>query len=468
MLQQYKSPGFPSPAAALGAVAADVTALVALQTDGGGFAHWDRTRGAEPYVSIQVTHALVAAKNAGFAVPPATLANALNYIANVEAHFLAQYSEPIRDTLSGYALHVRALAGSRDTVKAQALWVRRGTALALEGAAWLWPIIDDPASDAAIERSIQNSAVETADAVTFRTSYGDDAYVVLSSQRRVDGVVLDALIAKRPQSTLIPKVVTGLLSHRTAGHWDSVQENSFILLALKRYFDTYESQTPNFLARVWLGERFAGEQSFVGRSTDRLNFNVPTVGVIAAGNTSIVLAKEGTGRLYYRLGLRYSPSNLRSDPLDRGFVVARTYQAVDDPSEVSRDSEGVWHVKAGARVRVKLTMIAESQRTHVALVDSLPAGFEILNPGLVTSPAAPKDGSAAIRPWWQGSWYDHQNLRDDRAEAFSTIIGAGTYDYSYIAKATTPGSFVVPPARAEQIYSPESFGRSGSASVVVA
>ena len=69
--------------------------------------------------------------------------------------------------------------------------------------------------------------------------------------------------------------------------------------------------------------------------------------------------------------------------------------------------------------------------------------------------------------WWWGPWYEHQNLRDDRAEAFTTYLWDGVYDYSYVARATTPGEFVVPPAKAEEMYSPEVFGRSGSDRVVI-
>ena len=53
-------------------------------------------------------------------------------------------------------------------------------------------------------------------------------------------------------------------------------------------------------------------------------------------------------------------------------------------------------------------------------------------------------------------------LRDDRVEAFSSYLYGGTYDYTYVARATTPGSFVVPPAKAEEIYAPEVFGRTAS------
>ena len=58
-------------------------------------------------------------------------------------------------------------------------------------------------------------------------------------------------------------------------------------------------------------------------------------------------------------------------------------------------------------------------------------------------------------------------MRDDRAEAFSNVLQAGAYDYSYVAVATTPGTFVVPPTRAEEMYAPETFGRATTDSVVV-
>ena len=58
-------------------------------------------------------------------------------------------------------------------------------------------------------------------------------------------------------------------------------------------------------------------------------------------------------------------------------------------------------------------------------------------------------------------------MRDERAEAFTTLLWEGDYDYTYVARATTPGTFVVPPAKAEEMYSPEVFGRSSSDTVVI-
>ncbi|MEP6299481.1 MAG: hypothetical protein ABJ382_19325, partial [Ilumatobacter sp.] len=143
-------------------------------------------------------------------------------------------------------------------------------------------------------------------------------------------------------------------------------------------------------------------------------------------------------------------------------------EAVDDPADVTRREDGTWEIAAGATVRVRLTMVADARRTHVALIDPLPAGLEAVNPALATSLTVPADDASVTYDgswWWQ--WYEYQNLRDDRAEAFTSYLPGGTYEYTYVARATTPGEFVVPPTRAEEIYASEVFGRSSSDKVVV-
>ena len=473
VLDAFDAEGMPTPAAITTAMKDDIATLVALQNDDGGFPYWRKYDLVDPFITIQATHALLLARDGGYTVPVNTLDMALAYIADIESYIPDYYGQRERDSLSAYALWVRDLAGQRDTSKAETLYQDRGDELAVDAIAWLWSSIDDTGMRDDIERTLNNRAVETAGAANFTTEYGDSSYLIMQSDRRTDGIVLDALIANSPDSDLIPKVVAGLLANKVKGRWNNVQENAFILLALKSYFDEYEAQTPAFVATVWLGDRFAGEHSFQGRETDRVNLTIPTSELIATGDTDLVLAKDGSGRLYYRIGLRYAPADLQLDALDRGFVVDRVYEAIDDPTDVSRDADGTWHVKAGARVRIRLTMVAESQRTHVALIDPLPAGLESLNPSLAVTQSvlSPTDESSPGDNWrvdgWWGRWYEHEQLRDDRTEAFTTLLPAGTYTYSYVARATTPGSFVVPPTRAEEMYSPETFGRTSTDRLIV-
>jgi uncharacterized protein YfaS (alpha-2-macroglobulin family) len=451
----------------------DIASLVAMQNDDGTFPFWRRYDEAEPFNTVQVAHAFVLARAAGYTVPQDSFDRVLDAVSSIESYIPSYYGEQQRDAVRAYAVWVLDLAGRTDSAAAQALYDERGDELGIDALAWIWGSITDRATAADIERTIGNRAVETAGAAHFAADYGDGASLIMQSDHRTDAIVLAALIDQAPTSDLIPKVVNGLLASRVQGQWQGIQENTFVLVALRSYFDTFESQTPDFVARVWLGERAAGEHAFTGRQTDRATIDIPTSELIAAGDADVVLAKDGTGRMTYRIALRYAPADLQLDALDRGFTVARTYEAVDDPADVTRDADGTWHVKAGARVRVSLTMVAENERAHVALVDPLPAGLESLNPDLVVTPPIPADESGDIdspipyESWWWGQWYEHEQLRDDRTEAFAAYLAGGTYTYSYVARATTPGSFVVPPTRAEEMYSPETFGRSSTDRVVV-
>jgi uncharacterized protein YfaS (alpha-2-macroglobulin family) len=476
VLDAFSAEGLPAPADIEAAVKRDIEKLQGMQNRDGGFPYWTRGRDSIPFNTIHVAHALQRAADMDFVVPEDMRLGVLDYLQNIEDYYPTWYSVETRHTLSAYALYVRDLMGDTDLDKAYGLLDEAGLDnLSLDAVAWLWQVLDgDPASGTqveAIRRAIENRAVETAGAANFSTAYSDQDYLLLRSNRRTDAIILDAMIGGDPESDLIPKVVNGLLAHRTAGRWNNTQENVFVLLALNRYFNTYEAQTPDFVARMWLGDTYVGEHTYEGRTTERHETAVPMTYLVSGSDVQdLVLSKEGTGRLYYRLGLRYAPADLTLDPVDMGFVVQRSYEAVDDPEDVSQDEDGVWHIKAGARVRVRLTMVADSRRYHVALVDPLPAGLEIVNPSLAVSGDVPQDPNATNYRygwWWWGTWYEHQNMRDDRAEAFASLVWEGVYNYSYVARATTPGTFVVPPARAEEMYSPEVFGRSSSATVIV-
>ena len=462
VLAAFEAEGLPSPDGLDAVVRYNIAHLSSLQNNDGGFAWLSRRHDSFPYPSIQAMHALVIARNSGFDVPSGVMEDGHRYLHNIESEIPDDYSQRSKDMLLAYALHVRWLDGQQPGYEARDLWESRGEALQPDALAWLWPAVDDADIEAEIERILNNRAVETPGAATFATDYGEDAYLLLHSSRRTDGIVLDALITMAPESDLIPKVVTGLLAHRVRGRWRSIQENSFILLALGHYFDTFEATDPDFVARVWLGDLYAAEHEYSGRSTDRGSTLIPMAELLDASDSNVVVQKDGEGRLYYRLGLRYAPEDLDLEPLDRGFEVRRSYEAVGDPGDVWLDDDGVWHVRSGAEVRVNVTMFNDSRRTMMVLIDPLAAGFEPLNPALAVTGTFDARGGG----WWW-TWYQHQNLRDDRAEAYSTYLGAGTRRYSYVVRATTPGSFVVPPAKAEEIYAPEVFGRSATDRVIV-
>ena len=502
VLKAFKAKDLPTEAQIKASFAKDIEILKSRQNSNGYFGLWrrDGERYKFNFVSAHATHALILAKAKGYKVPDEMINKAKAYLKNIEANYNEWESRPpVRWTISAYALYVRNLAGDKDVAKTKAL-LKQATIekLPFEALGWILSVLaDDKNSQAeveAIKRFLMNRTTETAATANFVTDYGDGAWVIMYSNRRADGVLLEALLKSEVQSPeskvgnpkseiqnpksgdLIPKLVRGLLDHRTKGAWANTQENVFILLALDKYFQAYEKVTPDFVTKVWLGNVYAGEQIFKGRSVDSNLLSIPMNYLMEQGGASnLILDRQGAGRLYYRIGMKYAPKNLKLAPADYGFTILRKYEAVDNAADVKQNADGSWTIKSGARVRVRLTMVAQARRYHVALVDPLPAGLEILNPELAVTEKIPEDtggGNTTVTTygsrsfgygwWWSRNWFEHQNFRDERAEAFSSLLWEGVYNYSYVTRATTPGEFVVPPAKAEEMYHPETFGRTGT------
>jgi hypothetical protein len=98
---------------------------------------------------------------------------------------------------------------------------------------------------------------------------------------------------------------------------------------------------------------------------------------------------------------------------------------------------------------------------NIALVDRLPAGFEIENPRL---------GRATSAEWIEkdAQWeVDYLNIRDDRVEAFGTLEPRQYKKVTYTVRAVTSGKFTAPSVEAEAMYDPSLWAREAGGPVVI-
>jgi len=111
-------------------------------------------------------------------------------------------------------------------------------------------------------------------------------------------------------------------------------------------------------------------------------------------------------------------------------------------------------------------MTTEFPVNHVALVDYLPAGFEAQNTKLKGTVAEDDDKKYTVSTPSQ-TWFNHQNIRDERVEVFATKVAVGVFKFDYVARATTVGHFTAPPTRAEEMYTPDIFGHGSTDAIVI-
>jgi uncharacterized protein YfaS (alpha-2-macroglobulin family) len=316
-------------------------------------------------------------------------------------------------------------------------------------------------------RILDNSATQLPGRVHFAEKKTESLRMLMHSNDRSDAIILKAILEVKPKYALIPKIVRGLMRSRIRGRWSTTQANAFAMLALAQYYSIYEKIVPNFTVQNWLGNGYLGKATMKGRSLAVLNQNVPMSFLQKQKKKNLILYKQGKGRLYYRLGVRYAPKDFKLPAEEQGFAVTRSYEPVNKKSDVTRLKDGRWQFTAGAYVRVKLRIVVPGYRYFAAVIDPLPAGLEAVNLQFRTS-ASSSLGHHQSRSFSQSySWYSfnafrHKEKRDSMVILFADRLPTGVYHYTYLARATTIGEFIVPPARAEEMYSPEVFGRSPS------
>ena len=463
VLQAFNSKDLPDLPTIQTKLQSNIKKLENRQYSNGGFGFWTKRNDShpDPFVSVHAAHCLVVVTRKNICqVDNSMLRNALKYLANIQSE-VNELSETTRFSLICYGLYVRAKHLENVAGAALQLFTQTGfNKLSLEALGWLLMALSTDKNNKSIIQAIEmiyehlkGKVNETAETANFITSYGDDGQsVMLHSNQRTDAILLEALLTIDPNSTLCTKLCKGLQAHRVKGAWKSTQENCFVLIALNKYFGIKEKDKPDFSANIWLDEDYCGQHKYQHRTTDTQTVQIPMKAVLSS-NKNVIMQKVGNGRLYYRIGLNYAPENLQLNAVNYGFKVQRTYVGVDNVEDVQKQADGTWKFKLGAKIRVELTMTTTQRRYHIALVDYLPAGCESL--------------TGDTDYYYYYGWPDHENLRDERAEAFRSLLWPGVYQWSYIMRATSAGTFIIPPAKAEEMYSPENFGRSATEKALI-
>ncbi|CAF4203945.1 unnamed protein product [Rotaria sp. Silwood2] len=480
----------------------DLNTLKGRQYSNGGFGYWTNRNDsyADPYMSVHVAHCLAVLVNKKvFDVDKKMLNNSLKYLENIESEInqlshAKYWSDLTRFSLISYALYVRAKHLQNVADEASQLFQRSGfDKLSLEALGWLLVALSTDKNNKKVQiieiiyKHLKGKVSETSETANFITSYGDDGQsVMLHSNQRTDAVLLEALLYIDPNSALCTKLCKGLQAHKVKGAWKSTQENCFVLIALDKYFHIKEKDTPDFVANIWLDNDYCGQHQYKGRTTNTHTVNIPMKVILSPSSSdtsnnnnkkNLIMHKDGNGRLYYRIALNYAPSNLQLNAVNYGFKVERTYVAINDSSHAQKQSDGTWKFKLGEKIKVILIMTTTQRRYHIALVDYLPAGCEPLNTKLKGTLTGDTQSSvtrsnrnlyySGCRPYSTIGWTEHENLRDERAEAFRSLLWSGVYEWTYVMRATCAGTFIIPPAKAEEMYSPENFGRCGTEKVII-
>jgi len=441
-----------------------VDILSRRQRADGGIGLWDANDWTSPYLSAYAGELLVGARVAGLAVDDSVLARLgrfMTAVANTGQMPLSPVTEIYRLTGATLSERVSAVAFlrrvGRPNVAAENDLARQAVQLWPVDRARLAAVVAGRADGASMARALLEPEWAMARIDGRRAVFPDTAvhdwYFPRSTWLPAE--VLIATLAVDRQHPLIGPLVETLVQHSRAGEYEWLY-TTHDLAALVTALSEYDA-----------AERAAVARGITIRARGRVIDTVSSLaGLIDHGKLRLSLTANGGGSdvaVYYYVTVNEVPLRRNVTPDDQGITVERWYEKYDGKTPVVSVAEG-------DLVRVHLAVTVRDDRQFVVLDDPLPAGLEAVDLSLETSglpgPGVKEWGQSSeswLYGYWYGGWwspFDHREIRDDRVVYFATQLWPGKYTVTYVARATTPGVFIRPPATATEMYNPAVQGRS--------
>ena len=418
---------------------AGITRLIGMQTADGGIAMWQGANQATwPWASVYAAHFVVEAEAAGHKVPADFRDRLMAYVRNL---LNDATDKPDVVEAQAYACHVLALAGRPERAVMSRLaeiinTVKRPrpdyAPIAPEArfhlaAAWL----------AAGRRDLAEGLIP---AILPLPRNDRQLSGNVGSPVRDQAMVLGTMLSLNPDHPALPALAQRIADAGRPNGWRSTQDAAFAVIALGKYLRQSRSTTPYERLSVSSdGKPLAESDGAKPLAVDPSFTEGPRLEVKIAGAPD---AKAYVSWL--QTGV---PLNPPADE-DAGMKIRRRYL----------DSAGQplgANLRSGALVQVEITVESLTSLENVVIDDLLPAGLEIENARLQTTAderqvRRVKRREDEARP----AEFTHGRLdiRDDRLIAMGSLSRAGSASFTYLARAVTPGTYVVPPVRGECMY----------------
>ncbi len=449
-------------------VASGIARLRAMQVDGGGLAYWPGGSHPHAWGTAWALYVLEQLRANGHAVPESLRAGMRDWLAtrvglrrtsaaDDEDDAEPEEVERFDDLTAVMAVQALVAAGERPTAAITALHERRSE-LPVFARALLLLAEHESSPETKSTSELRDELLAQLDERQGVASVrpGDTYYDELfDTQTRTEAMVLLALLRAAPDDPRVEKLTRNLGQLRASGRIANTQERAYSLLALAEYARTREPDAADLAADVWIGARPVTDVELRGRTAPAVERTARVVAPATGEVGRVTLRREGKGRLYWRVGMQWTPKHAGKRPSAHGIAVERTLRT-------RAGAVGESSIRAGELVALDVTIRLDAATRYVAVDLPLPPGLEAVDDTIGAG------GRARVLTGGRGHWVSHQELRRDRAVVFADALGPGTHHTTVFLRATTPGRYAIPPAVAHAMYLPEIRGHSAETSVVVA
>lgn len=439
-------------------MARGVKLLSALQNSSGGWT-WYGAGEVNEHISAYVLSGLILVLEAGFDVPQTTMDNGFAYLEGV----LTTVQD---DDVRAFILYVLSRAGRGDVAATQALVAKSKQLDSFSLSVLIQTLVkegDSGSADQVLDQLLTRVR-ETASEAYLPADSALDWYhwKTMASDEKNTAAAISALSLLRPESEVLPKMVRWLLNQRRGSNyysgagWKDTHATASAVLGLLDYIQVSRELEANYRYAIHLNGGEVGS----GQITPE-NFTQPIEPLTIPGdqlrfgqNELILSRTEGNGTLYATGALRlqlYYDQFEEATEADLGLKVSRTYYHAGTRQAVNTDQ-----INVGDRIDVEVAVESESETSYVLVTSPIPAGTEVINDGVGTSPFWYDDW------YWYDYSYSYKDIRTDKVDFFAPQLSRGTHIFRYVLRATRPGVFSTLPAEAYPMYEDVLWGRSAS------
>jgi uncharacterized protein YfaS (alpha-2-macroglobulin family) len=437
--------------------------IYAKQKYDGGWNWWDGEN-SDPYTSAYVVYGLIEAKESGYDVSETVLENGINYL-QLNLTEVKRNDDSWKFNRRAFMLYVLARGDKLVSGQTNLIFEYR-EGLDLYGKAYLAQAMhlldpEDPRIDTLM------SDLESAAALSSSGTHWEEKskdYWNWNSDTRSTAIILNAFTQINPKSPVTANAVRWLMAHREKGHWYSTQETSWSLIALTNWLTVSKEFETDYNYAIGLnGNPLKEGEATKDNLTQTVDLQVEMKDLLKEEANNLVFSRgRGNGNMYYSAYLTATLPVEQVQPLDQGMTISREYFALDDLKTP------ITEIGRGELVKVRLTMVIPASMHYLVVDDPLPAGLEAVDSTLATDVAVPtsytiEDYDKRGWGWW---YFSHTELKDEKVVLSADYLPAGTYVYTYIARASTIGTFKVIPPTASEFYFPDVGGR-GAGSVFI-
>jgi len=420
-------------------VQAGIDRLFSMQTPSGGFGVWPGSTEPVLWGTAYVVHLMLDAQERGYDVSPAALQDAIDWLdRNAESD---RGGPKFRGTHPGYVHYVLARGGKGHAATIQSLIQANpnpSEGKEIEGHYLLMAALYQ-AGDRRHERALR--AVDTSPVDPKRLN--DWSYYSDLRRRGMTLAVFHELFGRDGSGDALADRVATTLGRNKAGYF-TTQELMWGVSGLGKWVGTPPKGLPS--PTLWFNgrevppdkERDAGDGQVAwqiggAQSAEKLELRAEG----AAANALTLVSTTHGVKMNHAL-----PTG------GDGLAVSRRYRTSDGGVLDARHDLG-----ALVYVEVSLQNTTGRKVENIALVDRIPAGWEIENPRL---------GRGGLPDWADDDLWvpEYMDIRDDRFQVFGPVESGETVHMVYAIRAVTAGQFTIPPLSAEAMYDPTLWART--------